>query len=62
MREIARILKPGGHYLMIECFNDGLANNNRAREELGAKRRELLPKLHVIVDFTVSDEHVAAAR
>src|SRR5437868_107044 len=32
--EIARVLKPGGFYLMIECFTDGLENNNRARAEL----------------------------
>ena len=35
LREIARILKPGGHYLMIECFTDGLDNNNKARTECG---------------------------
>lgn len=33
--EIHRALKPGGHYLMIECFTDGLLNNNRARRECG---------------------------
>jgi ubiquinone/menaquinone biosynthesis C-methylase UbiE len=33
--EIARILKPSGHYLMIEGFTDGLENNNRARREMG---------------------------
>jgi ubiquinone/menaquinone biosynthesis C-methylase UbiE len=35
LREIARVLKPGGVYLMIEAFTDGLANNNRARVECG---------------------------
>lgn len=35
MHEIARMLKPTGYYLMIECFNDGLENNNRARQEMG---------------------------
>ncbi len=34
LHEIARILKPGGYYLMIECFGDGLENNNRARAEM----------------------------
>ncbi len=34
-REIHRVLIPGGHYLMIECFTDGLQNNNKAREECG---------------------------
>jgi SAM-dependent methyltransferase len=33
LREIARVLRPGGHYLMIECFTDGLENNNKARRE-----------------------------
>jgi ubiquinone/menaquinone biosynthesis C-methylase UbiE len=35
LHEIARILKPGGHYLMIECFTDGLEDNNRARADCG---------------------------
>jgi ubiquinone/menaquinone biosynthesis C-methylase UbiE len=35
LREIARMLKPGGDYLMIECFTDGLANNNKARADCG---------------------------
>jgi ubiquinone/menaquinone biosynthesis C-methylase UbiE len=35
LQEIARVLKPGGSYLMIECFTDGLDNNNRARQECG---------------------------
>jgi ubiquinone/menaquinone biosynthesis C-methylase UbiE len=35
LREIARVLQPGGDYLMIECFTDGLAGNNKARTECG---------------------------
>ena len=35
LQEVARVLKPGGLYLMIECFTDGLDNNNKARRELG---------------------------
>jgi len=35
LREIARVLKPGGYYLMIECFTDGLQNNNKARADCG---------------------------
>ena len=35
LKEIHRVLKPGGEYLMIECFTDGFDNNNRAREECG---------------------------
>jgi len=34
-QEIYRILKPGGHYLMIESFQEGLVNLNRARNEMG---------------------------
>jgi ubiquinone/menaquinone biosynthesis C-methylase UbiE len=33
--EIARVLKPGGHYVCIEAFRDGLDSLNEAREELG---------------------------
>lgn len=33
--EIGRVMKEGGHYLMIEAFTDGLENNNRARRECG---------------------------
>ena len=35
VHEIARVLKSGGDYLMIECFSDGLANNNKARADCG---------------------------
>lgn len=35
LAEIHRVLAPGGHYLMIEGFSDGLENNNRARRECG---------------------------
>jgi ubiquinone/menaquinone biosynthesis C-methylase UbiE len=38
LREIHRILRPGGHFLMIECFTDGLDNNNKAREECGLEK------------------------
>jgi ubiquinone/menaquinone biosynthesis C-methylase UbiE len=33
--EIARVLTIGGDYLMIECFTDGLVNNNKARADCG---------------------------
>ncbi|MCX5713866.1 MAG: methyltransferase domain-containing protein [Candidatus Omnitrophica bacterium] len=33
--EIHRILKPGGFYLMLENFSDGLVNINKARSEFG---------------------------
>jgi ubiquinone/menaquinone biosynthesis C-methylase UbiE len=35
VREIARVLKPGGYYLMIESFTDGLEANNKARADCG---------------------------
>ena len=35
IREISRVLRSGGDYLMIECFTDGLANNNKARADCG---------------------------
>lgn len=35
LNEIHRVIKPNGYYLMIECFTDGLLNNNRARTECG---------------------------
>jgi ubiquinone/menaquinone biosynthesis C-methylase UbiE len=38
VREIARILKPSGYYLMLECFTDGLENNNKARREMGLQQ------------------------
>jgi SAM-dependent methyltransferase len=44
LREIARMLKPTGYYLMIECFNDGLENNNRARREMGLD--DIAPAYH----------------
>jgi ubiquinone/menaquinone biosynthesis C-methylase UbiE len=35
LREVHRVLRPGGHFLMIECFLDGLESNNKARVECG---------------------------
>jgi SAM-dependent methyltransferase len=35
LSELARVLVPGGHLVLIEAFTDGAANLNRAREELG---------------------------
>ncbi|MGH3788106.1 MAG: class I SAM-dependent methyltransferase [Pseudonocardiaceae bacterium] len=35
IREIARVLRPGGYYLMIEGFLEGLSLNNKARQEVG---------------------------
>lgn len=44
IREIARILKPCGYYLMIEGFTDGLENNNKARREMGLE--DINPAYH----------------
>jgi ubiquinone/menaquinone biosynthesis C-methylase UbiE len=41
IREIARILRPGGHYLCIEAFTDGLEQLNAARGELGLPPNEM---------------------
>lgn len=35
LREIGRVLRPGGHYICIEAFTDGLAQLNEARTQLG---------------------------
>jgi len=44
LNEIYRILRPGGFYLFIECFTDGLKNNNKARRECGLS--PLVPRFH----------------
>lgn len=33
--EIARVVRPGGMALLIECFTDGMDNNNLARTQVG---------------------------
>jgi ubiquinone/menaquinone biosynthesis C-methylase UbiE len=38
--EVARLLEPGGHYVCIEAFNDGLRTLNEARTELGLEPNE----------------------
>jgi len=35
LHEVARVMAPGGHFLCLEAFTDGLAQLNAAREELG---------------------------
>jgi len=35
LTELHRVVKPGGHVILIEAFLDGAANLNRARTELG---------------------------
>ena len=38
--ELARVLRPGGFAILVEAFTDGLANLNRARDELGLPANE----------------------
>lgn len=35
LREVARVLRSGGHYICIEAFTDGFEGLNEARAELG---------------------------
>jgi SAM-dependent methyltransferase len=35
LRELHRVLKPGGYLVLVEAFVDGAINLNRARDELG---------------------------
>lgn len=41
MAELARVLRPGGFAILVEAFTDGLANLNRARNELGLPDNEV---------------------
>lgn len=41
LREVGRVLRSGGHFLCIEAFNDGLAQLNEARGELGLPPNEV---------------------
>lgn len=41
LRQVARVLRPGGHYLCIEAFTDGLSELNHARDELGLAPNEM---------------------
>jgi SAM-dependent methyltransferase len=43
LREIHRVLKPGGHVVLIEAFTDGNANLNRARTEIGLAENTVPP-------------------
>lgn len=38
--ELARVLRPGGFAILVEAFTEGLANLNRARNELGLADNE----------------------
>lgn len=44
LAEIHRVLQPGALYLMIECFEEGLELNNKARVEVGLE--PLTPAYH----------------
>ena len=39
--EVARVLTPGGHFICIEAFTDGLQQLNEAREQLGLPPNEM---------------------
>lgn len=41
LHQVARVLRPGGHYLCIEAFTDGLTELNCARGELGLPPNEV---------------------
>lgn len=41
LEEIARLTKPGGYYICVEAFVDGLTNLNRARQELGLDENKM---------------------
>lgn len=43
IREVHRVLVQGGHLVLVEAFTDGLANLNRAREELGLPPNQVPP-------------------
>lgn len=49
LSEVARVLKPGGIYIMIECFTDGHQNYNKARVELGLSEISL-PSVNLFFD------------
>ena len=38
--EVARVLRPGGHFICIEAFTDGLGELNAARAEMGLAPNE----------------------
>ena len=41
LHELHRVLKPGGHLVLIEGFTDGLENLNRARGQLGLQDNQV---------------------
>jgi ubiquinone/menaquinone biosynthesis C-methylase UbiE len=40
LSEVARVLRPGGHFVCVEAFTDGLRELNVARTELGLPENE----------------------
>ena len=40
VQEISNLLKPGGIYMMVECFNDGAIATNNLRQQLGLEKIE----------------------
>lgn len=64
LAQIARVLRPGGHYVCVEAFSDGLANLNKAREELGLEPNQV-PSHNLWIDksrFLAAAEQVLERR
>ena len=64
LAQIARVLRPGGHYVCVEAFSDGLANLNKAREELGLEPNQV-PHHNLWIDkkrFLTAAERVLERR
>jgi ubiquinone/menaquinone biosynthesis C-methylase UbiE len=49
LKEIHRVLKTNGRYVMIECFTDGHNNYNKARTEIGLPEIKI-PEVNLFFD------------
>jgi SAM-dependent methyltransferase len=41
LQEFERVVRPGGHLVLVEAFTDGFENLNRARDEIGLEPTEV---------------------